>query len=299
MNDPDPTTGFRRILVATDLSARSDRAFDRAVQLARLWQAELHVVHAIEAPPQALAENYREILWRQRGPQRGMEVAELIRRDLGDALPDAHIHLEEEPASTAILAVVARERCDLLVLGEPDPTSAPALGESTLAEVVRKSPAAVLVVKSRPRGPYARVLVGSDFTDESRQALEVATRRFGGAAFTLMHALQLPYASLLEGTEQVRHSTAERFEALRTELAQADVDPEVRERIQITVQDGRPDSTLQQYVLGTGTDLTVIGAHARGFLFDAVVGSTRRIVDAVPGDVLVVRAQVREPTGAG
>ena len=38
-------------------------------------------------------------------------------------------------------------------------------------------------------------------------------------------------------------------------------------------------------------DLTVIGAFARGMLFDAVVGQSRRIVDAIPGDVLIVRAR--------
>ena len=37
-------------------------------------------------------------------------------------------------------------------------------------------------------------------------------------------------------------------------------------------------------------DLTVIGAHPRGLLFDAVVGSSRLIIDTIPGDVLVVRA---------
>lgn len=38
-----------KVLVATDLSPHSDRALDRAVSLARQIEAELHVVHAIEA----------------------------------------------------------------------------------------------------------------------------------------------------------------------------------------------------------------------------------------------------------
>lgn len=40
----------RRILLAIDLRSRSDRASDRAVQLAAQWQAALHVVHVL---PQA------------------------------------------------------------------------------------------------------------------------------------------------------------------------------------------------------------------------------------------------------
>src|SRR3546814_10836206 len=42
----------RRILMATDLSARCDRALDRAVQLSTQWQVPLQVVHA--APREAV-----------------------------------------------------------------------------------------------------------------------------------------------------------------------------------------------------------------------------------------------------
>jgi hypothetical protein len=38
----------RRVLLATDLGARCDRALDRAAALASGWQAELVVVHALE-----------------------------------------------------------------------------------------------------------------------------------------------------------------------------------------------------------------------------------------------------------
>ena len=40
-----------RILLATDLSARSDRAMDRALMLARREGAELVVLHVLEATP--------------------------------------------------------------------------------------------------------------------------------------------------------------------------------------------------------------------------------------------------------
>ena len=39
----------KRILLATDLSSRGDRALDRALQLAREWQSTLHIVHAVKA----------------------------------------------------------------------------------------------------------------------------------------------------------------------------------------------------------------------------------------------------------
>ena len=40
----------KRIALATDLSHRCDRALDRALMVAKAWQAELTVIHAL-APP--------------------------------------------------------------------------------------------------------------------------------------------------------------------------------------------------------------------------------------------------------
>ena len=51
---------------------------------------------------------------------------------------------------------------------------------------------------------------------------------------------------------------------------------------------GTPAVVLRAAILEEGADLAVIGAHPRGMLFDAVIGSSRSIVDAMPGDLLVV-----------
>ncbi|WP_082549885.1 universal stress protein [Mesorhizobium sp. Root157] len=40
--------GFpRRLLLATDLTSACDRAFDRAVQLASAWDADLTICHVV------------------------------------------------------------------------------------------------------------------------------------------------------------------------------------------------------------------------------------------------------------
>lgn len=43
------TTLPQRIFMASDLSARCDRALGRAALLARTWQSELTVAHAVHA----------------------------------------------------------------------------------------------------------------------------------------------------------------------------------------------------------------------------------------------------------
>lgn len=49
MNEPSWTQGPpRSILLATDLSARSDRALDRAALLAKQWHSHLTILHVFE-----------------------------------------------------------------------------------------------------------------------------------------------------------------------------------------------------------------------------------------------------------
>jgi nucleotide-binding universal stress UspA family protein len=68
MADPAATTGPPgKLLLATDLSARCDRALERAVSLASQWQAQLTVLHAFEeAPdPSALRDERSGPSWRR------------------------------------------------------------------------------------------------------------------------------------------------------------------------------------------------------------------------------------------
>ena len=66
----------------------------------------------------------------------------------------------------------------------------------------------------------------------------------------------------------------------------------IRDGVDTLIERGAPEVMLSNYVREKGADLTVIGAYERGRLFHAVVkGKGPRIVQAVPGDVLVVRPE--------
>src|SRR4051812_1599188 len=75
---PIPPT---KILVATDLSSRSDRALDRATQLARQWDAQLLVVHAIDQKTVGLLDAGFIPSWRQ-STDPSVAIRDRIRRDL-------------------------------------------------------------------------------------------------------------------------------------------------------------------------------------------------------------------------
>src|SRR5690606_33501332 len=108
----------KKILLATDLSSRSDRALDRATQLAQQWNAALVVVHALDDQKNVRWSPAFEDLpsWR-RPPDPALAVEAQIRRDVREAIEDLRIVVAEGDAPDVILDVAAREQTDLIVIG--------------------------------------------------------------------------------------------------------------------------------------------------------------------------------------
>lgn len=283
----------RRILLASNLTSRVDRALDRAVQLAGAWKAELHVVHAVqEAAPSVPFGVDPDLYLRAHRDPKALATRQL-ERDLASIAPQAKLHVEGDAApAEAIIAVAEREGCELIVLGETRERLMD-LREGTVDQIMRMSPVSVLAVRARATWPYRHLLVGTDFTDEARQALEVAAELFPDATIHLIHAYAMPYASVTEDTPEGREWAGAQLAKLREEIRAARIPAARRVSIHPSTEAGPPGPVLRQVVIDHGADLTVIGAHPRGLLFDAVVGNSRRIVGAIPGDVLVVRATGR------
>ena len=292
-------TPSRKILLATDLSARTDRALDRAAQLARQWGAELHVVHAIDPRAVSLTDAaYPRPAWRP-SPDRASALHQRIKRDLREEVDQLKIHIEEGDPAHVILEAAKREGVDLIIVGlARDELFGRMLLGHTVEQLVRKSPVSLLVVKSRPAGPYRHVLVGTDFTPESKYGLEAAAGFFPDGQFTVMHGFEMPYKAFMSNPALSQDFVAMEKNTIEEFVRDAVLDDRVRGRIRTLIEHGPPDLMLCRYVEEHQPDLTVIGAYGRGFLFHLLVGGyTPRILDTVPNDVLLVRAhRPEDPT---
>lgn len=287
--DISPHIPPRRILLATDLSGSSDRALDRATLLASRWNAELHIVHALQASE---LEHHELPSWR-RPPGDLERVERQIRDDVRGDCPRLKVHLQEGSPIKVILETIEREHCDLVVvgLGRSRFFSWPPLGK-TIDELFRRSPASVLVVKKRPQGPYQRLLVGADFTSEARKGLEAAASLFPEADLTVMHAFEMPYRALLIDSQLSRDFGEMERASLKEFVTEAELPGAVRDKVQTLIEHGPPEVMLSAYATEHDADLCVIGAYERSLLFHTVVvGKGPRIVEAAPTDILVVRAQ--------
>ncbi len=195
-----------------------------------------------------------------------------------------------------ITAVALAESCPLIVLGTSGSGFADLIVSSTTERLLRRLPCSVLVVKARPFRSYRRVLVGTDFTVESRVGLETAAAWFGDAHFIVTHAVDVPYRSIIGETEWVRVAYRPGQEAMQDFLDSTSLDAVRREAMATLVDSGAPENILADQVEAVGADLVVVGALLRGLAFHLVVGGNAwRIVQAVSSDVLVVHGVVGEP----
>lgn len=291
---PDTIGTPRRILLATDLSARCDRALDRAVALARAWRAELVVVHALDAqdvPASAGVNNLADLPSWQRGPEPARIVAEALQHDL-DGSPVPVISIVEPGDPVELILKAAEEHgCGLIVTAVArDEVLGRFLLGATVDKVLRRARVPVLVVRQRPRHPYGGIVVAADVSPASRAALRTTAGFFPDTPFHVFHAFDPPLDGLLSDPQGYRTAFGElAARDLEAFLSQVGIPP--RQVVDVLVERGDPARLIQQYVTAFRADLVVLGTEGKGALLELLVGSTAKsVLDGLSCDALVVPA---------
>ncbi|MFM9850341.1 MAG: universal stress protein [Hyphomicrobiaceae bacterium] len=279
-----------RLLAATDLSPRSDRAIDRAVQLAGAWKAHLTVLHVVsdELPRSVLRAAIAEaeqILQAQVATWRQGSV------DVEHVVVKGHDY-------EAIIARAQKEDAKFVVMGTHRKTL---LREhwfgTTVDQVVRHGDRPVLVVRQKPLRTYDKIMVAVDFSRPSRQALEFALLLFPGAQFTVLHAYDVPFKAFLTDprTAKAFARRHERDMTLLIENVVADLKTrfgEVTCEITPVLERGFATNVVHAQVKELKPDLVVVGTHGRSGLRQALLGSVAQdLISTLAGDVLAVRAR--------
>ncbi|MBN9309290.1 universal stress protein [Devosia sp.] len=285
-----PRITLGHITLATDLTARTDRAFDRAVGLARQWNARLLIVHAVEE---------RERVTDHPSWRRGADPVQAARMKLQFDYPgwegvDTAIEVKVGTPQEVILAAAARERTDLIITGiaREDFYGRDDLG-ALVPVLAQKAPAPLLVVKKRPVGPPRRVVVATDLTDTSHAALDLALGLFGPGRLTLFNAFDIPYRGLAgdraELERTMRPGVIEECRAMLVAAAGA----AAAAQVEIIAELGAPAPILAKLVTDRDIDLVVTGTYGHSGIMDVLLGSTAMdIMSLVSCDVLVARRKV-------
>jgi nucleotide-binding universal stress UspA family protein len=280
-------------MLATDLTPACDRAFDRAVQLAQEWDAELVICHVIESSalrPWGIEQRVRNT---------GIELDRLV-----SSLPIARTvprHIVVGDPANRTLEHARQIDCDFLVTG---PAHGKILGEkllgSTAARIMRRASQPVLSVRRRPQGPYRTIATAVDFSAAAKSALTASRTLFPQAQLTALHAFLIspswtgPNADksidVVEAEERARiireceQDMAELVAALGCGA----------ESISSVLLEGAPDTSILDYVEKNWPDVVVAGTHGTSGAHDDAIGSVAELLlMRLPCDVLAIPTRTK------
>jgi nucleotide-binding universal stress UspA family protein len=281
---------LRKVLLATDLSARGDRALARAIAIAADREAHLTVLHVFEEFNEENLMYDRRITPSWRAPSDAVAMAKLhIRAGLevegGDAVEQATVLIEQGDPAEVIERVAVSQAIDLIVTGiarEGPFASQPIVLGRTVERLLRRVPIPILIVRNRPRAPYRHILITTDFSEPSAYALQVALSFFHYQPLHLLHAFEVPRPVGLSDLQRHVESFRQTHEIeLHQFLGSLVLPEESRQQLVPLLELGHP-AQLVRIVLGT---------RGRGAVLEALVGSTAKsILSSLTCDALVVRA---------
>lgn len=271
------TSKGKPVLVATDLSARSDRAIDRATMIAQQRGVRLLVLHALV--PGSRLES------------RLVEAEAAIRATLPDPRADVDVIPAMGSAPDMIVKASASADCELIVTGVARFNHVGDYFVGTAVDhVVRNAIAPVLVVKQRPHEPYGSILIATDYSSCSRAALLTAAALFPEAAIHLVHAYRVPYESWLPSDGVKEEMAAEAQKQLDAFVQASDIPDVVRARINCHLGYGELPSVIADTANQINADLVVVGTHGRSGFLKAMIGSmAENLLRSVSADTLMVR----------
>lgn len=175
---------MKNILVATDLSARSDRAIHRALNLAREFQAKLTILCVIdEDNPKNIHQELSVLAKKQ--------IMTVIDKNLDGV--DYKIEIVTGIPHIQILTTSLKAKADLVILGlHRHHNHNNSVMGAVLSRVVKESLKPILVVKELPKFEYKKILVATDFNSHSKNSLKLALQLFPQAGFTMLHSYYMP-----------------------------------------------------------------------------------------------------------
>lgn len=275
----DIKTTNKPILLATDMTARCDRAFDRALMLAKIWDTRLIVVHVLD-PKQA--------------KKKGL-VPKEARVQLEEELPETDVDVqfivEMGNIGELVIETAKRERCGLIVTGVAhyDGFSDVFLG-SPVDHIVRHADVPVLIIKRKPVKPYRSILIATDFSDCSMTALNSAAEMFPEVPLHIVHAYNVPYSGWLKSDQVAKDIGSEEEKLMERFLAQTTISNATFKRLEASNEKGELGVALFNKIKKVKPDLIVLGTHGRtGFMRASMGNNARVLLGWLKQDVMMVR----------
>lgn len=273
----------RRLLFATDLTARSERAMQRAGLLARQMNAKVFFVHAVDdsAPGR--------VVWMKVNRAYARLVSE-SERAMKHAPHDATAAVRLGKALEVVIAAAREYKPDLIVMATPKRRRLDALIGTTAERVIRSTGHSVLVVGGTAARAYERIVLATDLTSRSERVTRtlVGMGMLKNAQTWFVHAFDLPYHHVAAvGAFNARHGIASdtRRDVLKT-VGDAGAD---LARVHVLTEQARPLGAIERAMERVQPELLVIGVSRWFALKRILVGSVAdQVFRGVDCDILAI-----------
>lgn len=273
---------IERILLTTNLAPHSDRAMERAVQLAHQHGADLTALYAIEG----MAGEVPPSPYDRLSPA---EIEAELRRHVL-SVPGAR---ELSPQTAVMRGPVHKVSAEYAELWNPDLMVAGAhrvdvlrdfFAVTAVERISVASRAPLLVVRNRAFGPYASALVAVDFSPMSRPAVEAAFSMVPEGVVHLLHVDPVMDSALLDAKPAEEGEFAPAFAELLEGLDRQ------HRMVATGIRVGHPMLEIDKAAAEQCSELIVMGTSGRTGLERTLIGSTaHEILERLPADVLLVR----------
>lgn len=271
------------IAVATDFSARADRAIDRALSIGERSGSLVRLVHALDYMEADRAD------WNA--------LDKRMRECVGDTPCKTEFAYPEGSPPQAIAEASEAKDVDLLVIG---PARYNSIGDFFLGTavdyVLRYTTKPVLVVKQRPRVAYRHIIAGTDFSAGSRHAILSAARMFPQAQVHVVHGWHVPFEGFQRDSyvaEEVEADARKALDAFMKTLPEEE--PSLAEATSALVRGGAFAAITTEFADRcelASEGLVVLGSHGTSGFRQAALGSvTSDLLRSLKPDVLVVNTR--------
>jgi nucleotide-binding universal stress UspA family protein len=292
---PGLTRRMHRVLLAHDLTGRSEIAFVRAARLTLEREGHLTILHVIssELPAPAIEA--------QRAHAKSYLETE-VRRWLARHKLSYHIDIGVGDPASAIAARAQAYDVNLVVTGRHRRRAfADTFIAATVERLVRQIQRPILVVSNSNQSPYRRVLIPIDVTDASAARIQFAAAFLPQASLHLLHTSKRPFQGYVappsltfsreERGKYSRHIGQQPKQALTRLIESLGLG---ERRPLVTIEKGDALALVKEELARQKTDLLVVGTQARSGMEHAPIRSgAEAILRSSPCDILVLSVHGR------
>ena len=272
---------MKQIIVASDLSNRSERALRRAFSIAEAKNAKLTVLSIIDSElPDKIAKAMAS-----EAEQELKQLCESISTypsmlvvETGDPKVLIHENADEIDADLIILGMHRHQLLTDMFAG------------TTMERLVRASTRPVLIVRDPVDHPYRRAVCGLDMSPSCVAAAQACAELAPDATIATFHAVHIPFRGFLAphgSAEEVMPFVEDAKKRLESWMATADLPSQCEPPSILPESVG---AALYRTVKTVDADLICIGAHGRPSLSPSYLGTiAEELLRNPPTDLIIVR----------